>query len=121
MRRAHIHGEAAAFYRAVSRQRPAADPLLQASPRHFASSVDDLSERLKCGLAVGRYQPYGTEESTQTYTIKYDLSQPGMSVAQKRIMAWRDQWKTHGLGDYGGGVPCAEHDADGMFRPRAAL
>ena len=39
-----------------------------------------------------------------------------MSMAQKRIMAWRDQWKTHGLG-----VPGAEQDADGMFRPRAAL
>jgi len=90
-------------------------------PAIFLLTIDGLSERLRTGLAANRYQPYGTEESTQTYTIKYDLSQPGMSVAQKRIMAWRDQWKTHGLGDYGGGVPGAEQDADGMFRPRAAL
>lgn len=50
------------------------------------------------------------------YTIKYDLDPPselGIKItdAQRRILAWPDQWKEYQLGDYGPGAQMDEHAA----------
>ena len=67
-----------------------------------------------------KYQPYGTStEKLQEgrYTIRYDLSLPSITDAQRRILAWPDQWAEFGLGEYGPGVSAeaAKAAEDGMF------
>ena len=59
-----------------------------------------------------KYHPYGMDRRAGSYTIKYDLDPPaelGFDVtdAQRRILAWPEQWDEYGLGDYGPGVPTA--------------
>jgi len=59
-----------------------------------------------------KYHPYGMDRRAGNYTIKYDLDPPaelGFDVtdAQRRILAWPEQWDEYGLGDYGPGVPPA--------------
>ena len=59
-----------------------------------------------------KYHPYGKDRRAGDYTIKYDLEPPaqlGIKVteAQRRILAWPEQWELYQLGDYGPGVPTA--------------
>ena len=59
-----------------------------------------------------KYHPYGKDRRSGNYTIKYDLDPPAelgfhVTDAQRRILAWPEQWEEHQLGDYGPGVPAA--------------
>ena len=40
---------------------------------------------------------------SSNYSIRYDLSHCSTD-AQRRILAWPDQWAEFGLGDYGPGL-----------------
>ena len=55
-------------------------------------------------MRADKYHPYGKDRRKGNYTIKYDLTRPELTDAQRRILAWPEQWEEFGLGDYGPGV-----------------
>ena len=57
-----------------------------------------------CWVRADKYHPYGKDRRKGNYTIKYDLTRPELTDAQRRILAWPEQWEEFGLGDYGPGV-----------------